>query len=312
MSERPLPAVVTKWRRLWHWFRRQRPYRTFSHFTNVGGNVLSGGMSYQALFAVFAGLLVGFGVFGIFLREHETLLDVIVDQINTSIPGLLGDDGAVSVQELLATRAIDWTSIVAAVSLLWIAVNWFTGTRRSIRIIFGLEVKEYRNAVYLKIRDFVLALCFALAIVISAALTVASSNIADTVLGWLGANPDNWFFGTLGTVVRYGALYVFDVLILMAIHWALAEVRIGWWNLLIGCLLGAAALFGLKFLGAALLGGASSNPLLATFAIFVGLLLWFNFVCRVLLLTSAWIATGLDKSLGLPEDPARRSASAFF
>lgn len=299
MSERPLPAVIALGRRLWQWVRALRPYRAFSHFTNVGGSVLSGGMSYQALFAVFAGLLVGFGVFGIVLREHENLF----------VPGLVGtgQDAAVSVQQLLETRVIDWTSVVAAVSLVWIAVNWFTGTRRSIRIIFGLEVKEYRNAVYLKVRDFILAIGFALAIVVSAALTVVSSTLADSVLTWMGADPDGWFFGGLGTLLRYGAMYVFDVLILIAIHSLLAQVKVGWWNLVTGCMLGAAALFGLKILGTALLGGASSNPLLASFAIFVGLLLWFNFVCRTLLLTSAWIATGLDKTLGLPENTGRQT-----
>ncbi len=312
MSERPLPAVVARWRDLWQWTRRQRPYRAFSHFTNVGGSVLSGGMSYQALFAVFAGLLVGFGVFGIVLREQADLLEVIVEQINLFVPGLLGDSGAVSVQELLAARAIDWTSVVAGVSLVWIAVNWFTGTRRSIRIIFGLEVKEYRNAVYLKLRDFVLAICFALAIVTSAVLTIISSKLTDTVLEWMGADPEGWFFGGLGTVVRYGAVYVFDVLILIAIHRALAEVRIGRWNLVTGCMLGGAALFGLKMLAGMLLGGASNNPLLAPFVIFVGLLLWFNFVCRTLLLTSAWIATGVDKTLGLPDDSSRSSMLNFL
>ena len=42
------------------------------------------------------------------------------------------------------------------------------------------------------------------------------------------------------------------------------------------------------------------NPLLDSFALFIGVLLWFNFVCRVLLLTAAWIATGVDSRLGLP------------
>ena len=48
---------------------------------------------------------------------------------------------------LLAARPFDWTRVIAAVSLVWVALNWFTGTRRSIRIIFGLDVKQYRNAV---------------------------------------------------------------------------------------------------------------------------------------------------------------------
>lgn len=276
--------------------------------------MLSGGMSYQALFAVFAGLLVGFSVFGIVLRGRPELLTTIVEQINVFVPGLLGEDkgSAVQVQNLLETRGLDWATLIAGVSLVWVAINWFTGTRRSIRIIFGLEVKEYRNALLLKVRDLALAVAFFLVIVISAALVVASSNLTDMLFSWLGVSPNNWFFGTLGTVVRYGAMYLFDVLVLVAIHRYLAEVRISWWSLITGSMLGAAGLFGIKLLGTALLGGATTNPLLAPFAIFVGLLLWFNFICRALLLTSSWIATGLNPELGLPEGSGPASVARLL
>ena len=303
MTETPQPGVIARGLSLWQRIQRTRPYRTFSHFTDVGGSVLSGGMSYQALFAVFAGLLVGFSIFGIVLRNQPELLATIIEQINVFVPGLLGNDkdSPIQVQALLETRGLDWASIVAGASLVWVAINWFTGTRRSIRIIFGLEVKEYRNALLLKVRDLALAVGFFLAIIMSAVLTLVSSNLTDTVMSWLGLSPDGWFFGGIGTVVRYGATYVFDVLVLIAIHRYLAEVRIAWWPLVTGTMIGAAALFVLKVLGTALLGGATSNPLLAPFAIFVGLLLWFNFICRALLLTSSWIATGLHPELGMPD-----------
>lgn len=305
MTASPASGLATRGRGAWQSVLRSRPWRTVSHFTNVGGSVLSSGMSYQALFAVFAGLVVGFGVLGIVLKTHPDLLAVLVEQINLFVPGLLGYDehSAVNVDSLLRTRALQWTSIVAAVSLLWVSINWFTGTRRSIRLIFGLEVKQYRNAALLKVRDLVLALVFFLAVIASAVLTIVSSNLSELVLGWLGVSEDNWFFGGLGLLARYGAMYVLDVLILIAIHRYLAEVRVGWWNLVTGCMLGGAALFGLKLLGTTLLSGAGSNAAVATFAIFVGLLLWFNFVCRAVLLTSSWIATGLDPELGAPGAP---------
>ena len=303
MTVGPAKELVERGRGFWETVQRTRVWRTFSHFIDVGGPVLSGGMSYQALFAVFAGLLVGLGIFGMVLRNQEELLDTIVVQLNLFIPGLIGNEHSAipmsTVHDMLDRPWFGWTSIVGGATLVWIAVNWFTGTRRSIRIIFGLEVKQYRNPIVLKARDFVLAISFFLAIIISGVLTVVSSNITDLVLSWFGANPDNWFFGGLGTVVRYGAVFVFDVLILLAIHRYLAEVRIGRWRLLSGCFLGAGALFVLKLLGTALLGGATNNTLLAPFVIFVGLLLWFNFICRALLLTSAWIATGLDPELGV-------------
>ena len=293
--------MIARARELWEWVQRTRPYRTFSHFTDVGGSVLSAGMSYQALFAVFAALWVGFGIFGIMLSGRVELLNTLIEQLNTFVPGLIGagEGGLVDVDVLLSASILSWTGVVAAVSLLWVAINWFTGTRRSIRIIFGLDVKQYRNAVLLKLRDFVLAMLFGAAILISAALTVLSSNLVDAIFGVLGWRQDTWLFGTMGTFTRYAAMYVFDVLVLMAMHRFLAEVRVSRLRLIVGCSLGGLALLGLKVLGAALLGGATSNPLLTSFALFIGVLLWFNFICRVLLLTASWIATGLDRTLGL-------------
>ncbi|MFD5599017.1 YihY/virulence factor BrkB family protein [Leucobacter sp. NPDC058333] len=292
--------VVERGRERWGWAQRLRPVRTYMHFSDVGGVVLAGGMSYQALFAVFAALWLGSGIFGIVLRDRPELLESVVTQINLFIPGLVGPGGAVPISALMSARAFNWSSLVAGAVLLWVALNWFTGTRRSIRIIFGLEVRLYRNPVLLKLRDFVLAIVFFVAIFVSAALTVLSSTVADQFLGWVGADADNWFFGTLGTILRYAAVYVFDVLLLLAMHRFLAEVIVPRWRLIIGCGLGALVLLGLKVLGGVLISGESSNPLLATFAVFVGLLLWFNLICRTLLLTSSWIATGLSPELGLP------------
>ena len=307
MPVQSLNTVAKRGRRLWDWVQRTRPYRTFSHFTDVGGSVLSAGMSYQALFAVFAALWIGFGVFGSVLSTRPELLQTLIEQINLAIPGLISDDpnSPVNADDLLAVRALNWTSVIAAISLIWVTTNWFTGTRRSIRLIFGLDVKQYRNAVLLKLRDFVLAILFGLALLVSAALTVFSSNLTDAVFTWLDWDRGSWLFGTMGSLVRYAAVFVFDVLVLMAMHRYLAEVRVPRMRLLLGCALGGAALLGLKILGATLLGGSTSNPLLTSFALFIGVLLWFNFVCRVLLLTAAWIAAGVDRKLGLPQAQLR-------
>lgn len=293
-----------RWQTVWLWIQRLRPYRAFSHFTNVGGSVLTSGMSYLAIFAVFAALAVGFGVFGYELRQHPDFLSTLVEQINGFVPGLLGygdTKGAVEVETLLAEHVISATTLVAGVSLLWVTMSWFTGTRRSIRIIFELEVRQYRNAALLKLRDLMLAVIFAAALILSAILTVISTNLFDDLFAWLGWDSDNWLLNWMGQVVRYGAVYVFDVLLLLAMHVLLAEVRLPFWRMLSGCLIGGAALSVLKVLGTTLLSGSTSNPLLATFSVIIGLLIWFNLICRALLLTSSWIATGLDKHLGEPD-----------
>lgn len=306
-AEAPPPWYRRAWvsgMNVWDWVQCLHPYRAFSHFTNVGGGVLSGGMSYLAIFAVFAALAVGFGAFGFELRSRPDLLKSLVEQINTFVPGLVnyeGSGGAVQIDSLLTRSALSLTTIIASVSLLWVAMSWFTGTRRSIRIIFGLEVKQYRNFWLLKLRDLVLAIAFAVAILMSAGLTVVSSHLFDSIFEWAGWNSNSWLLDWAGRTARYLAMLIFDLLLLLGIHHFLAEVRAPKRRLFFGCLLGAIAFGVLKYLGTSLLGGATRNPLLASFAVMIGLLIWFNLICRALLLTSSWIATGMDRTLGVPD-----------
>jgi membrane protein len=63
-------------------------------------------------------------------------------------------------------------------------------------------------------------------------------------------------------------------------------------DLLRGAVLGAIGVGLLKYRVAELVSGAGSNPLMAGFAVIIGLMLWFNLVMQWLLLATAWLATG--------------------
>lgn len=265
-------------------------------------------MSFQAVFAVFAALAVGFGILALSTRNNTDLIEAVSELINSYVPGLIEtatQEGEIQLAELLKQRAIDLTSIVAAVSLIWIAMAWFASTRRSVRLVFGLEVKEYRNWVLLKVRDFFGAVVFFLAILVSASLTVVSSGLFREVITFFGVSEENWFVGTLGSLSGYALMFVVDVVIIVGIHRYLAEIDLPFWTLVQGAVLGAVLLFGLKLLANYVFGNLGANTLLASFAFFAALLLWFNLICRVLLLTSSWIATGHDRTLGLPETGAQ-------
>src|SRR5690554_4855920 len=83
----PFGGIVRGFTRLWWWIRSSRPYRTYSRFIDVGGPVLSAGMSFQAVFAVFAALAVGFGVLAIAVRDNTEFLEAVSALINSYVPG---------------------------------------------------------------------------------------------------------------------------------------------------------------------------------------------------------------------------------
>ena len=69
----------------------------------------------------------------------------------------------------------------------------------------------------------------------------------------------------------------------------LSGVRASGRQLLVGSVLGGVGLIVLQQLSSLFVGGAASNPLLASFASLIALLLWFNLSAQVILIASSYI-----------------------
>jgi membrane protein len=276
------------------WVTDLRPYRVYINFSHSDGNLRAAGMGFQSLFAIFAAIWVGFSIGGLWLGGNPHVLDALVTLINRAVPGLIeteGHPGVIEVAQLASAATFGWTGAVAAIGLLWTAIGWLYYTRQAVRAVFGLQ-RDSTNYVLQKIRDLGLALAFGIALIASALLTILSTQTLTFLLGAFGVTDTFW----TSAVTRVSGLAVsviLNVFTLAAMFRVLARVAIPLRNLFAGSLLGAAALAGLSVLGGVLLGGATKNPLLATFAVFVGLLIWFNLISRVLLLSASWIAVGM-------------------
>jgi membrane protein len=72
----------------------------------------------------------------------------------------------------------------------------------------------------------------------------------------------------------------------------LSKVYIPWKRLAGGSILGAIALGVLQALGG-LLFTSTSNPLLQSFVVIIGLLLWLNVSSAIILIAASWIAIGM-------------------
>jgi membrane protein len=119
------------------------PVRVWRRFLARNGFILSSGLSYQALFAIFAAVFVVFAVAGIWLTGSPETLNAIAMLLNTYAPGLIGEDGIISTEELTdiatsSTSLFGWTGAVALAGLIWTAIGWITYARIAVRSIFGL------------------------------------------------------------------------------------------------------------------------------------------------------------------------------
>ncbi|MER3389212.1 MAG: YihY/virulence factor BrkB family protein [Microcella sp.] len=283
-----------------------RPVRVVQHYAGKRGPILASGLAFQAIFAVFAALWIGFAIAGLVIATNIGLRDSLIDVLAQTVPGLITTDsqqGIVDPEDLLAASvgAFSWQGAIAAVVLLLAALNWLASAREAVRSIFDLPILE-QNVVLLKLKDLGLAIGFGALLVLSAVLSVVSTLAFDAVLEWIGIR-DSTTSTIVGRLITLGVMFLLDAVVLAALYRVLAGVRIPLRRLRQGALIGAVALGGLKVLGNSLLGGASNNPLIASFAVFIGLLIWFNLVCQVLLAAAAWVAVGIkDDRIVLDED----------
>ncbi len=281
-----IPALIA---RVMQW----RPVRVFFNYQNNGGDLLAAGMSYSAVFAVFAGLWVGFSIAGLFLQANPVLEQALLDQIDTSVPGLLGPNGAVDPDKLLDAGIFGWTGALAAVGLIATALGWLAAARDAVRRIFELPPPT-TFFLLLKLKDLGIAIGFGLVLLLSAAISVASTEALGFLFSLIGVGDDSILQIVVARVVGLAIVLALDTLLLAGLFRVLSGIPIPFRRLIAGCLLGGVALGVLKVLGTTLLGGASRNPLLASFAVIIGLLIWFNLICRVILYAASWIAVGMS------------------
>ena len=70
------------------WF----PIRVWRHFLQHNGFLLGAGISYQALFAIFAAIYVAFAITGLWLGGNVDAVNAMIALINSYIPGLISDE----------------------------------------------------------------------------------------------------------------------------------------------------------------------------------------------------------------------------
>ncbi len=273
-------ALVAQVRRQVARVKQTRPARAVGRFSAAGGGVLSGGIAYASLFSLFAGLALGFTVLLAVLGSDEALRDKVVDAVADVLPGLVdtgdGNGGAVPLEALELSPAFTVAGVVAALALVMSALSAVGALQTGLRAMLDLRVVE--NVVVGTLRRLGGLVAAGVAVVVSAVLSSA-------VAGLLGGAAQG-LVSVAGVVV---AFVVDTATFLFAVR-VLAGARPARRDLLWGAVIAAVGLGAIRLVGATLVAGAASNPLLASFAAVVVLLAWVNLVARVLLLAAAWTA----------------------
>ena len=230
---RRIQAIVERIQKL-------KPVRVFMHYSARRGPILAAGLSYQAIFSVFAAVWAGFSVAGFVLKGSVELREGLFGVLVTSVPGLIdrGEGGAIDPDDLLASSALGWTGVLALIVALVTAVGWLAASRDAVRDIADLAAPP-TNFLLLRLRDLGLALTFGVALILSAALSIASTTALGWVLDSVGIDENSIAATVAARAVGLVLAFVLDIAVLAALYRVLAGVPIPARPLWQGALLGA-------------------------------------------------------------------------
>ncbi|CAI3794504.1 hypothetical protein NKCBBBOE_01076 [Pseudarthrobacter sp. MM222] len=267
-----------------------RPMRAFQHYGRQHGPLMSAGIGFRMFFSITGLLATGFSLAGLVLRGQPALLDRVVRSVATSAPGLLkvdGGEGLVDPQELLNPDGLGWAAVIAAAVTVVTSLGWIDGLRDGVRGVIGLGPRKM-NPILLKLHDIGTLLLLGVALVISAGASLVFGTAAGWVTEQLSLDP--LVAGPLTTSVKIAVPLLLGWATALIMFRLAAGVKLARRSLLEGTILAALGTGVLQIFSAELLAGAGRNPILAPFAIIIGLLIWFNLVSQVYLIAAAWAA----------------------
>jgi membrane protein len=292
-------------RRVTAWALQQRLVRAYLVYSGRRGPILADSVTYRTLFSVFAGVLIGFSFAAIWLAGNPDGLAALVRAVDSAIPGLVGPDGLIDVAAIQAPAGFTIAGILGSLGLVGAAIGAIGSLRSALRQIADVTTED-TFVVWVILRNLALAIGVGVALAAAAAVTLLATAGLAVVRDWLGISADSWVTGILTWLISTVIVLALDSSVVAAAFALLSGVRVRRATLLRGALLGGIGLVVLQQLSGLFVGSAGSNPLLATFAALIALLLWLNLSSQVILLAGAYITVGHEED----EDRVRAKYAA--
>ncbi|WP_310050888.1 YihY/virulence factor BrkB family protein [Arthrobacter ginsengisoli] len=266
------------------------PMRAYLHYLRHRGPLLSAGIGFRMFFAITGLLATGLSLAGLFLSGYPALLDQIIRSVAVTAPGLLkvdGSEGLVDPYELLNPTSLGWAALIAAVVTVFTSLGWISGIRDGMRSMMQLG-PLVMNPILQILKDVGTLILLGVALVISS----AASLLFGTAAGWVTEqlNLDPLVAGPLTTSVTILVPLLLGWGTALIMYRVAAGLKPARRSLLEAATLAAVGTTVLQIFSTQLLASAGKNPILAPFAIIIGLLIWFNLVSQVYVVCASWLA----------------------
>ncbi|MGH3345132.1 MAG: YihY/virulence factor BrkB family protein, partial [Carbonactinosporaceae bacterium] len=251
-------------------------------YLDARGNRLAGAVTYFGFLSVFPLTVLAAAVAAALAGPQQ--IRQLQAAIEESIPGIADK---VPIEPLV--RNAGSVGVIGALLLLVSGLGWVDAARGAIRTMWGLEDAP-GNMITLKLADVAslvgLAATAGVSILGSTLATTAAHRVAD-LLGVTGTSAAALGLRVLGVV----AAVLASILLFFSLLVVLPRIHVPRGAALQGAVIGGIGFEILKYALASYIGDVAGKNVYGAFGAPVALLLWINFVSRLLLFCSAWTAT---------------------
>jgi membrane protein len=261
---------------------RTHAWRAFDHLQDVHWSRLAAAMTFTSFLALFPLLAVVAAIGAATLSKSQ--LDKLENKITEQIPGVADQ---LDISGLVANAGT--IGVIGAVILLVTGIGWVSSLRGCLRAVWRKD-DEDRNPIVGKLHDGVVLLGLGAAVLVS----LGASGFATAAVNWTAdrAGLDDHSPGrVLLTLVGYVIAVVADFLILTYLLTLLPGVEPPRRAVIVASLIGAVGFELLKVLLSGYLQGVAGKNIYGAFGTPIALLVWFNFMAKLLLYCAAWTAT---------------------
>ncbi|MEJ3403337.1 YihY/virulence factor BrkB family protein [Rathayibacter sp. YIM 133350] len=293
-KKHPWDPIVAWFTGVMQWVLSTKPARAFLRYQEHHGPMLADSVTYRTLFSIFAGVFLGFAIAGLWLAGNQDAMDALVATLGTAIPGLVGDGGLIDPDDLVQPLTLSLAGAFALVGLIGAAIGAIRSLRIALRTVSD-ESDDKTFFLWLTLRDLGLALGFGLALAAAAAVTFLSTTALNVVFDWLGLSTRSWMYQGGSQAISILVIFAIDTAVVAVMFRLLSGLKPNARSLWSGAIIGGVGLTVLQVLSSLFVGGAKSNPLLASFGSLIALLLWINFSAQVILIAFSYIVTGVEE-----------------
>lgn len=271
-------------------------FRAFLRYSHANASLLAAGTTYFAFLALFAILVVIFGVTA--LIGGDRLAQTATESLNKAFPGLIGT-GGISPEQL--QQVGQTTSLIGLVVLLYSGSSAMVALSNSLHLIYATP-KDPRNFVVARLRLLAWLLLLVPLIGLSFVPSTLISTLAGPVMDFLGLDGGLW------TYVLFGLTAVVSILLNALVVWLilghLGGVKPQRRPRLVGTVVGAVGIEALKYLLSFIIAWSIGKPQYGAFAAPIAVLLVLYLEVLVLYLAAcltAGTAVATDDTITAPE-----------